>query len=127
MTTLTASAKDAGKNTPANLTNKPSEVLVPSVEILAHPRTVQEFLEGLDKGISLAKQHKKYIERLKEIQDFKDIITDSAPCKMIIEHSSGASIVFPHLEIIKKFVNEQLENGKEEVSLLESEMKAFLL
>jgi hypothetical protein len=126
MTNLTASAKEAVKNSPVNLPSKP-QVIEPSVEVLAHPRTVQEFLEGLDKGLGLAKQHKKYIERLKEIQDFKDVISDSSPCKMTIEHSSGASIIFPHLEIIKKFVNEQLENGREEVSLLEAEMKAFLL
>ena len=105
---------------------KSSEVItVSAVEVLP-TRTVQQFFESLDKAKILQKQYDKSLIRIKEIRDFKALISDgSSTCMKITHFSTHTDIDFPHVQLIEKFINERLERGEEEIEELERKIKSF--
>jgi hypothetical protein len=75
----------------------------------------------------LLTHHEKFQSRLKEIKDFKDLLTDGSGCNLTITHSSGKSIVFTNLESIHHYINDALESGNKAFDNLEQKIKQSTL
>lgn len=94
-------------------------------EEIKQARTVQEFLQSAERIIELAEKHEKYIGRLKEIRDFKQVVLDGKVGELTITSKVGKPITFSHYHVIAEFITNRLEEGEKELAELETEMKRF--
>lgn len=120
-------SKSLVPNSQKSLELKASEevITVSAVEI-PPTRTVQEFLDSLDKAKILQKQYEKSLVRIKEIRAFKSLISDGSSVNMMITHiPTDTEIEFPHVQIITIFINDRLARGEEEIEELEKKIRAF--
>jgi hypothetical protein len=88
-------------------------------------RSIQEFLQSAERIKEIAEKHEKYIARLKEIRDFKQVVLDGKVGELTITSKTGKPITFSHYHVIAEFISERLAEGEKELSDLETEMKRF--
>jgi hypothetical protein len=105
---------------------KPEIIEVSAIEV-KQGKTVEEFILKLEKANQLSTLRSKYLTRLKEIRDFKNVIADGGSIQLYVEHVSGKQIEFPHVKIVNDFINMQLDNGEKELVELENQIKQFTL
>ena len=88
-------------------------------------RSIQDFLQSAERIKEIAEKHEKYIARLKEIRDFKQVVLDGKVGELTITSKIGKPITFSHYHVIAEFISERLAEGEKELSDLETEMKRF--
>ena len=127
MSNLTNPSKELMK-TPVPNPQKSLEILSVNAVEVKPTRTVQEFIESLDKATLISRQYEKSLVRIKEIRSFLTKISDGSSTSMIISHVlTDSEIEFPHVQVIEAFIKERLIRGEEEILDLEMKMKAFSL
>lgn len=114
--------------TPVPNPKKNDEIITLNAVEVKPTRTVQEFIESLDKASLISRQYEKSLVRIKEIRKFLTKISDGSSTTMKIFHiPSEDEIEFPHVQVIETFMKERLRKGEEEILDLEAKMKSFPL
>lgn len=127
MSNLAIPSKELSKTPLPNPQKSDVIISVNAVEVKP-TRTVQEFIESLDKASLISRQYEKSLVRIKEIRGFLNKISDGSSTTMKIFHlPTEDEIEFPHVQVIEAFMKERLAKGEEEISELEAKMKSFSL
>jgi hypothetical protein len=90
----------------------------------ANQRNVTAVFEKLQQGQKLHDNYNKAKNRLTEIEDFKNEF-DGSGLEMTITNRQGTEISFAMQENICKFIDGQIEHGREVVGFLESKVMEF--
>ncbi len=120
--------------TPAEAVSTTAEVVEPTTEstngthavtiTTAMQRSVTSVFEKLQQGQKLHDSYQKSKNRLSEIENFKSEF-DGTGLEMTIVNRQGTEISFSIQESICKFIDAQIEHGKEVVGFLESKIVEF--
>lgn len=107
--------------------NREVIVLTPQVEEIKPQKSILDIAKSVNNLNELLTQHEKFQARLKEIKDFKDLLTDGSGCNLVVTHSSGKNIAFANLESIHHYINDALESGNKAFDNLEQKIKQSTL
>lgn len=120
--------------TPAEAVSTTVEVVEPTTENVngthavtittAMQRSVTSVFEKLQQGQKLQENYQKAKNRLSEIENFKSEF-DGSGLEMTIVNRQGAEINFSIQESICKYIDAQIEHGKEVVGFLEAKIVEF--
>lgn len=87
-------------------------------------RNVTSVFEKLQQGQKLHDSYQKAKNRLTDIEDFKSEF-DGSGLEMVITNRQGTELTFTMQESIVKYIDAQIEHGKEIVGYLEAKVIEF--
>lgn len=90
----------------------------------ATQRNVTSVFEKLQQGQKLHDSYQKAKSRLTDIEDFKSEF-DGSGLEMVITNRQGTELTFTMQESICKFIDAQIEHGREVVGFLEAKVIEF--
>lgn len=87
-------------------------------------RNVTSVFEKLQQGQKLHDSYQKAKSRLTDIEDFKSEF-DGSGLEMVITNRQGTELTFTMQESIVKYIDAQIEHGREVVGFLEAKVVEF--